>query len=76
MVEAKRPLHETMRLPEARFVRHALGGSMPSLALKHCKAQSRRDAPKRPSWKHRAPKMPQECLKVFRVSSKFSREWP
>ena len=28
--EAQTPLHETMRLAEARLVRHALGGSMSS----------------------------------------------
>ena len=28
--DSQRPLHETMRLAEARLVRHALGGSMPS----------------------------------------------
>ena len=44
--EAQRPLHETMRLAEARLERHAPGGSMPSEAPKHCKIQSRRDAPK------------------------------
>ena len=27
--ETQRPLHETMRLVEARLVRHAPGGSMP-----------------------------------------------
>ena len=43
--EAQRPLHETMRLAEARLERHAPGGSMPSEAPKHCKIQSRRDAP-------------------------------
>ena len=35
-----------MRLAEARLERHAPGGSMPSEAPKHCKIQSRRDAPK------------------------------
>ena len=44
--EAQRPLHETMRLAEARLERHAPGRSMPSEAPKHCKIQSRRDAPK------------------------------
>ena len=44
--EAQRPLHETMRLAEARLERHAPGGSMPSEAPKHCEIQSRRDAPK------------------------------
>ena len=29
MEEVQRFLHETMRLAEARLVRHALGGSMP-----------------------------------------------
>ena len=33
--EAQRPLHETMRLAEARLERHAPGGSMPSEAPKH-----------------------------------------
>ena len=56
--EAQRPLHETMHLAEARLERHAPGGSMPSEAPKHCKIQSRRDAPQKwPFWKHRAPKM-------------------
>ena len=44
--ETQRPLHETMRLAEARLMRHAPGGSMPSQTLKHCKIQSRKDAPK------------------------------
>ena len=44
--EAQRPLHETMRLAEARLERHAPGGSMPSETPKHCKIHSRRDAPK------------------------------
>ena len=44
--ETKRPLHETMRLAEAWLMRHALGGSMPSQTLTHCKIQSRKDAPK------------------------------
>ena len=44
--EAQRALHETMRLAEAQLERHAPGGSMPSEAPKHCKIQSRRDAPK------------------------------
>ena len=44
--ETQRALHETMRLAEARLERHAPGGSMPSEAPKHCKTQSRRDAPK------------------------------
>ena len=44
--EVQRPLHEAMRLAEARLVRHAPCGSMPSQALKHCEIQSRRDAPK------------------------------
>ena len=44
--EVQRPLHETMRLAEARLERHAPGGSMPSEAPKHCKIQTRRDAPK------------------------------
>ena len=44
--ETQRPLHETMRLAEARLERHAPGGSMLSEAPKHCKIQSRRDAPK------------------------------
>ena len=44
--EAQKPLHETMRLAEARLERHAPGGSMPSEAPKHYKIQSRRDAPK------------------------------
>ena len=44
--EAQRALHETMRLAEARLERRAPGGSMPSEAPKHCKIQSRRDAPK------------------------------
>ena len=35
-----------MRLAEAWLERHAPGGSMPSEAPKHCKIQSRRDAPK------------------------------
>ena len=35
-----------MRLAEARLERHAPGGSMPSQTLKHCKIESRRDAPK------------------------------
>ena len=55
--EAQRPLHETFRLVEARLVRHAPGGSMPSQALKHCKIQSRRDAPKVAILEVRAPKM-------------------
>ena len=55
--EAQRPLHETFRLAEARLVRHAPGGSMPSQALKHCKIQSRRDAPKVAILEVRAPKM-------------------
>ena len=42
----QRPLHETMRLVEARLERHVPGGSMPSEAPKHCKIQRRRDAPK------------------------------
>ena len=44
--EAQRPLHETMRLAEARLERHAPGGSMPFKAPKHCKIQSRRDESK------------------------------
>ena len=44
--ETQRPLHETMRLAEAWLMRHAPGGSMPSQTLKHCKIQSRKDAPK------------------------------
>ena len=44
--EAQRPVHKTMRLAEAQLERHAPGGSMPSEAPKHCKIQSRRDAPK------------------------------
>ena len=43
--ETQRPLHETMRLAEAWLMRHAPGGSMPSQTLKHCKIQSRQDAP-------------------------------
>ena len=35
-----------MRLAEAWLMRHAPGGSMPSQTLKHCKIQSRKDAPK------------------------------
>ena len=53
--EAQRPLHETMRLAEARLGRHAPGGSMPSKTPKHCKVEEMR--PKWPFWKHRAPKM-------------------
>ena len=44
--KTQRPLHETMRLAEAWLMRHAPGGSMPSQTLRHCKIQSRRDAPK------------------------------
>ena len=49
-------LHETLttRLAEARLVRHAPGGSMPSQAPKTCKTENRRDAPHWPFWLHRA----------------------
>ena len=44
--EVQRALHETTHLAEARLVRHPPPRSMPSQALKDCKIQSRRDAPK------------------------------
>ena len=40
--EAQMPLHETIRLAEARVVRHAPRGSMLSSALKHSKIQQTR----------------------------------
>ena len=53
---AKAPARNIFRLAEARLVQHAPGGSMPSQTLKHCKIQSRRDAPKVAILEARAPK--------------------
>ena len=52
------PLHETMRLAEARLVRHAPGGSMcPPKLGNTVKYRVEEMRPKWPFWKHRAHKM-------------------